>query len=42
MSPREAHANEDARREIREAKLLRKSARRALKRTQKSQPKEKS
>jgi hypothetical protein len=39
--PREAHANEDVRREARADKLLRKAARRALKR-QKSQAKEKS
>jgi hypothetical protein len=40
--PCEAHVNEGARREVREAKLLRKTVRRALRRAQKSQSKEKS
>jgi hypothetical protein len=38
--PREAHANAELRREAREARLLRKEARRALKRAQKNQSKE--
>jgi hypothetical protein len=42
MSPKARHEAEGARRESREAKLLRKAARRGLKREQKSQSKEKS
>jgi hypothetical protein len=41
MSPREAFANAAARREARDARLLRKETRRALKRAQKNQSKEK-
>ncbi len=40
MSPREAHANEDARREAREHRQARKAARRALRRAKKLPPSE--
>jgi len=39
--PREAHVQAELRRQAREAKVLRKTARRALKRAQKTQPKDK-
>jgi hypothetical protein len=40
MSPREAHLNRLARQEARDARLLRKETRRALRRAQKNQSKE--
>jgi hypothetical protein len=39
--PREVHANAELRRQAREARLLKKTARRVAKRAEKTQPKDK-